>query len=219
MKNDPFTDFLTFLEAYPSFHYKKGERLLRPEESPHGIFILKKGYVKLFASSQDGEELTLVIYKPDDFFPMLWAFTETPSKYYAEAMTTTEVKRVPREAFLQFVKTHPDVLVELTTRILTRLGGLLERMEYLVFGSAKNRVASILLILSERFGKKLDGTVMIDCSITHKDISNLVGITRETTSSIMSNFLKRGYLVYKGRHIVIKNRQGLLAESLLDADN
>lgn len=211
-----FDAFLKFLKDYPSIQYKKGEVLLRPQDRPQGIFVIQKGYVKLHAVSRDGEELTLIIFQPNDFFPMYWAFTDLTNKYYFEAFTPVEVKRMPKDVFMQLLKDRPEVLIEITSRIMVRLGGLLNRMEYLAFGSAKSRIASILLILAERFGKTMDHHVEIACPLTQKDIANLIGITRETTSTIMSSFLRKNYISYRGRHIAIKNRAGLLQESMLE---
>ena len=199
-----------------SFHYKKGETILRPGDTPQGVLFIKKGYVKDYSISREGEELTLIIFKPDDFFPMQWAINNRLNNHYFEAMSEVELWRIPRDEFIAFIKTNPDVFFELTSHILLRLGGLLRRMEYLAFGNASQKVASILMICAERFGEKKDKQVVIQVLLTHKDIAMLVGVTRETASIEIKKFERSGMIGYHGRLIVVKDLKGLQKESLLD---
>ena len=89
-------------------------------------------------------------------------------------------------------------------------------MEYLVFGNACNKVASILLICAERFGQKMAYGTLITIPLTHKNIANLVGITRETTSVEIKKFEKKGLIAYRGRLIVVKNEDLLRKEAILE---
>lgn len=204
-----------FFSQFKKLNFKKREMILRAGDEPRGVMYLKKGYVRLYSISKDGEELTLIIYKPDDIFPIVWAINNIPNEYYFEAMTPAEIYRVPREKFLIFLKENPDVLFELTSKILSRFRRVLHRMEYLVFGNAQNKVASILLICTERFGKKEKNKVIIQAPLTHRDIANLVGMTRETASIEIEKLERKGIVGRKGRLLVVKNQRKLEEEALL----
>jgi len=217
MKPAPFKKLNDFFSQFKLLHYKKREIILRPDDTPSGVFYLCKGYARLYSISQAGEELTLIIFKPEDFFPIVWTINNTENIYYFEAMTQVELWRAPREQFLDFMKSNSDVFFELTSRILVRFGGLLERMEYLVFGSAYQKVASILVICAQRFGLKEGKGIKIRVPLTHKDIANLVGITRETASVEMKKLERKGLIYYRGRLFIIKDIKGLEKESLLNS--
>lgn len=204
-----------FFSKFKPIHYKKGETILRPGDIPQGVYLLKKGYIKLSSISEDGKELLLIIFKPDDFFPLMWAINNTPNTQYLETMTDVELWRAPRPAFLEFIKNNPDVFLELTSRILIRLGGILQRMEYLAFGNAYEKVASIILICAERFGEKEGENIVIQVPLTHKDIATLLGITRETASIEIKKIERKGFIAYCGRSLVVRNKKGLEKESLL----
>mgnify|MGYP001559973482 CR=1 FL=1 len=90
-------------------HYKKGETILRGGDQPQGVFYIKKGYVRLYSLSKEGEELTLIIFKPGDFFPMIWAINNTSNMYYLESMTPVEVYRAPRDEFVSYIKGEPEL--------------------------------------------------------------------------------------------------------------
>lgn len=197
-------------------HYKKGETILRGGDQPQGVFYIKKGYVRLYSLSKEGEELTLIIFKPGDFFPMIWAINNTSNMYYLESMTPVEVYRAPRDEFVSYIKGEPEVLFELTGRILVRLGGLLQRMEHLAFGNAYDKVASILFICAERFGTSSGKNIVIPLPLTHRDIASLLGITRETVSIEIKKLAEKKIINYKGKHIIVEDLARLRQESSLD---
>ena len=96
-----------------------------------------------------------------------------------------------------------------------RLDTTLRRMEYLVFGSASKRLSSLLIALSDQFGQKADEGILIDVPLTHKDLGNLAGLSRETTSAIMSELKKKGFINDKKQGIVIRDLPQLTKASLI----
>lgn len=219
MEEKPLHDLDLFFKNKKPLRYRRGEIIIRAGDAPPGIFYLKSGYVRVYSFSKGGEELTLIIFKPGDIFPVSWAINETPSGYFAESMTAADLWRVPKDQFLEFIKDRPKILLELNRRILVRFLGLMRRMEYLVFGNAHSKVASILLICAERFGKKRAGGIEIDVPLTHNDIANLVGMTRETVSIEMKKLENRDFVTYWGKHLIVKNLRALARESSLDLED
>lgn len=215
--NNAASKLNSFLSGFKLLHYKKGETILRAGDTPQGVLYIKKGYVKDYSISREGEELTLIIFKPEDFFPMQWAINNIQSTHYFEAMSAVDIWRIPKDEFILFIKDNPSIFFELTSHIILRLGGVLQRMEYLAFGNAYQKVASILMICADRFGEKERKSVVIQVILTHKDIANLLGITRETVSVEIKKLERKEIIGYRGRLIVIKDVEGLKRESLLDA--
>ncbi len=189
---------------------------MRAGEPLSSIFYVKKGYARVYSISKTGEELTLIIFRPGDFFPTMSILLRPLNTYFIEAMTPCELLRTSREEFLVFIMNNPEVHLELTKRILIRFGGVLERMEHLAFGNASAKIASIILICAERFGKKDGKEIMIQLPLTHADIASLIGLTRETASIELKKFEKLRLIGYRGRHLLVKNIKGLKVKSLLD---
>jgi CRP-like cAMP-binding protein len=205
-----------FFSKFKSYRYKKGEVILRGGDVPQGVYFITKGYVRDYSISKDGEGLTLFIFKSEDFFPMQWVFNERTVPHYFEAMTAVELWRCPKEDFADFIKANPEIFFELISRIMLRLGGLLQRMEYLAFGNAYQKVASILLICAERFGKKYGRGMLIPVPFKHRDLAMLVGMTRETVSIEMKKLERKGIIGYKKHLIVLKKMDKLRIESLTE---
>ncbi|MDD2822519.1 MAG: Crp/Fnr family transcriptional regulator [Candidatus Daviesbacteria bacterium] len=189
--------------------YKKHQIILRPEDVPPGVLYLHKGFVRYYSISESGQELTLIIFKPGDFFPVMTAINDTPTYRYFEAMTDVEIGKVSKEDFIQFLRSHSEVEFEVLNNILTRLDGLLERVDYLVFGNAYQKIASIFAICAERFGVKKGNSVLIKLGLTHRDIACLVGLTRETTSVEIKKLERADLIKRQGNFFVIKDLKNL----------
>jgi|Napbiome12C3dose_1001474.scaffolds.fasta_scaffold00004_49 CRP/FNR family transcriptional regulator len=217
MKTQASERLYNFFSKFKRLSFKKGETILRPEDDPTGVFYLKKGYIRLYSLSSDAQELTLIIFKEEDVFPLMWTINNTPNSYYVEAITNTELYQAPRAAFLKFIKHNNEILLELTNHILKRFSGVLNRMEYAIFGHAQNKVASIILICAERFGIKTDAGIIIQVPLTHQDIANLIGVARETVSIEIEKFQGKGLIDHQGKFLIIKNIRKLKEESVLES--
>ncbi|TSC63831.1 MAG: CRP/FNR family transcriptional regulator, anaerobic regulatory protein [Microgenomates group bacterium Gr01-1014_93] len=203
-----------FFSKFRLLHYKKHEVIIRPGDDPPGVFFLSRGYVKVYTLSESGQELDLIIFKPGDFFPVIWAFNEVTLSQYCESMTPVEIYRTSKAEFMAFLKSNPDVLVDVTSKILIRLRGLLERMEYMVFGNAYQKVASILVICAERFGLVKNHGIIIRVPLTHKDVANLIGLTRETTSVELKRLERSGIITKKSGQFRVRKLEKLKEEAL-----
>ena len=205
----------TFFSEYKTAKYKKREIMLRPDDTPSCVFYLLKGYVRLYALSEAGEELTLIIFLPGDVFPLNFILGNIVNKYYLEALGAVEVKKIPPLDFSDFVHKNPQILFKIISKVLIRFTGVLERMEYLVFGNSYQKVASILFICAQRFGVKKNDEILIQVPLTHKDIGLIVGLTRETVSIEVKKLERKKLIRYLGRLIAVENLEKLKTESLL----
>jgi len=204
-----------FFSKFKQYYYKKGETILRGGDTPQGVYFIDKGYVRDYSISKEGKELTLIIFKPGDFFPITWVLNDSPNSHYFEAMSAVDLWRCPKEDFIAFIEANPEVFFELTSRIVLRLGGIMQRMEYLAFGNAYEKVASIVLILAERFGKKEGKNIIIQVPLVHRDIAELLGVTRETASIELKKLEKKRIIAYRNKFVIIKDHNRLKEESLL----
>ncbi len=207
----------SYFSRFPSRSYRKRSPIINAGDILQKIYFLKKGYIRLYSISNEGKELTLIIYKPGNVFPLLIALQpSTPYPYWVETITQAEVILVPVTSFISFFKNNPDLLLNLSVEIMSRLDSALRRMEYMAFGNAYVKVASILVLAAQRFGRIENRNIIIDVPLTHKDIGLLIAATRETVSSEIKKLEKKKIIGYKGRLIAIKNVQLLKKEALLN---
>lgn len=205
-------EFETFYKQFKIRNYKKGEMLIRADDDPQGIFILKKGYVRQYTISKTGFELTLHILKPVSYFPMVWAVNGTPNIYNFEALTPVEVGRAPRDQVVKFIKDKPTITFELLSELIERYAESLTRIEHLVFSDAYRRVISVLLYITKHFGEKDSKGIIVRHRFTQQDIATLVGVARETASIEMVKLEKKGFITYVDHAMLFKNIKKLELE-------
>src|ERR1700709_911963 len=88
--------------------YSKGEFIIRPGESPSGVFYIESGLVKAYDITKYGEENLLIIRQKDELFPLIWAITGQERQIIYEALGATVVWQISREMFLQYMQRTPD---------------------------------------------------------------------------------------------------------------
>lgn len=170
-----------FFSAYPLRSVGKGQIIIFAGENPAGIFYLINGFVRVYAVAPSGAEVVVNIFQPPAFFPMAWAMNKQPNKYFYQAIDKLEFYRAPVEDAMEFIKENPEVALDLLSRLYSGAEGLLEKMVYLMSGSATNRLAVEVLIGSRRFGQKeRDGSYLY--KISQQELANRTGLSRETVS-------------------------------------
>lgn len=202
----------TFYKQFKIRNYKKGEILIRADDDPQGIFILKKGYVRQYTISKAGFELTLHILRPISYFPMVWAANGTPNIYDFEALTPVEVGRAPRDQVVKFIEDKPIIIFELLSELIEDYAESLKRIEHLVFSDAYRRVISVLLYIAKHFGEKNGKNIIVRHRFTQQDIATLVGVARETASIEILKLEKKGFIKYIDHSMLFEDTKKLELE-------
>jgi len=193
----------TFFDPYPSHKLKKGEIILQPDVPIAHIFYLTDGYVRMYRLLESGKELTITIFKPGSFFPLFLVLDAEVNTYYFESFTDCTLKQVPVDEVLDFVKRSRDVLFDFTRRVSRGMQGILDNLQYQLFGTVAQRTVATVVMLAARFGKQKGTGVQIYVPISHQDIANFVGVARETISLEMSELQKQGMIRASYKHIFI----------------
>lgn len=197
-----------FASSRPIF-YKKGDIVLRVGETKSAAFYLRNGYIKDSSFSKDGREFTLFIFKPGDIFSYNWIYNKVPNIHSFKAMTDCVVIEKTREELLSFLQENSDVQFMISQNIVSRLHGLMQRIENLAFGTAAQKVCSIFVILAERFGRESKKGIYISLALTQQDISELIGLTRETTSIEIKKLINKRLIVRTSQNYIVTNIKSL----------
>lgn len=204
-----------FFAPAPEKSFKKGSFILSPEDKLENIYYLASGSVKMSVLTSNGEEITIHIFRPGSFFPMMLAISNTPNRYYFQALTNTKVKISPQEKVIEFVKKEKKPLYDLTVRFAKGLDGLSSRLESLLGEKALDRITSLLLYLSDRFGKETSEGIKINLPLSHQEIAKWVGLERETVSRQMKALSEKGLIKYKRSKITLTDTKAL-TQGILD---
>ena len=167
--------------------------------------------MRQYIISKKGDELVINIFKPHAFFPMTWAVNKTPNSYFYEAVEDAEVYKAPPEDVLAFIKTNPDVMFDLLSRIYRGAEGILAKMTYLMSGNAYARLVTEIVIYTKRFGKGEDRE---DVTVSERQLASLTGMTRETVSREMRSLKAKGLVEFSRNKLTIPDMEKLEKELL-----
>lgn len=190
--------------------FKKGEFIIRPGESPPGVFLIEKGLVKAYDITKYQEENLLIIRKTDEIFPLIWALTAQERSIIYQTMAETSTWKVKREKLLQFISDNPDVYAPLMDMAIEMYRLHSERIINLEYRSVRERIISFLLTMSQRYETKSTAEgLMIEVPLRHQDIASSVNASRETASRELSALEKKGFLATKRSFVILKDMDAL----------
>jgi CRP/FNR family transcriptional regulator len=116
-----------------------------------------------------------------------------------------------REDFLAFVAKHPEVYQGVVKQLTSLYGGACEQLRTVgLSASAPERLARLLLNWSAD-GKQTQQGTQITVPLTHEEIAEFLGTTRETVTRTLSDFKMRNFLKLQGSTMMISNRAALEA--------
>lgn len=190
---------------------KKRQPIYLPGDPSTTVYLLKQGRVKIASNDASGKEVTFEILEAGEIFGELEVLENSPRETQAEAMDDALICAIRREDFDRYLRRHPDLTVKLTKLIGLRLRKIQSRVEDLVFRDVPERLAHVLLELSKTEGVPEGGGNRIRAKLTHQELANLIGCTRETVSNTLGQFREQGMIRIDGRSITILNA-GQLAE-------
>ncbi len=188
---------------------KKRQPLYLPGDPSSSVYLLKRGRVKIANTAANGKEVTFDILEAGDVFGELDVLEDAPRSTSAETLDDALICVIPRKDFDQYLAMHPSVMFKLTKLIGLRLKKIQSRVEDLVFREVPARLADLLLKLSQSDGVVDGQGVRLKAKLTHQEMANLIGCSRETVSATMGQFRDEGFLQIDGRTITILNEQGL----------
>lgn len=182
--------------------FQKGEFIIRPGDTPPGVFFIESGLVKAYDITKYGEENLLIVRHEGEVFPLIWAVTNQERSVIYQAITKTSVWRISREDFLKHLDSPDNLMAVLDMTIeMYRLHS--ERIINLEYRSVRERLISFMLTMSTRFGKEHPDGLMIDLPLRQQDIASSINSSRETTSRELSLLEKKGLIKTNPQYVIL----------------
>ena len=195
---------ITSAAAYP-----KGATLFVEGQSPRGVFILCRGRVKLSTSSADGRTLILRISEPGEVLGLPATVTGKPYELTADVIEPTQANFIARLDFLNFMRDHGEAALRVAQQLGETYHSAVAEMRSIGLShSAGEKLARFLLDLSTDHEEGKDDS-KVTLTLTHEEIAQMIGASRETVSRIFSDFKKKQLLQLKGSTLVIHNKSAL----------
>ncbi len=184
--------------------YERDEVITFEGQQAEGLYILLSGRVKMTKTTADGKEHILDILHSGQLFGgevflRLDTYTVT-----VEALTPVKVGFLHNSYLENLVRTIPEFAWELIVFFNGRLLKSYDQVLDLAANDTQTRMAGVLLKLGAEHGIETPEGIRMDLSLTHQELANLIGTSRETVTRILKTFKDKGAVKIDGRGIVIK---------------
>lgn len=195
-------------------NYKEGEAIYVPCSRGRAIYFISKGKVKISHLDRSGRRLTLAILKAGDLFG---EFFSGHRELEARALEDSVLLAIDGRRFLHFAKTRPEALLKLMWLLLRRIQRAQQKLKDLAFKDIETSLARTFLRLSQEYGYNTPDGIEISLKLTHQELSELVGSTRESVTLALKCLEREGLLDKRGFSVIIKDEAGLKRRAALIA--
>jgi len=189
--------------------YPKGAILFVEGQEPRGVFVICNGRVKLTASSAEGKSLITRIAEAGEVVGLPATLSGKPYELTAEALEPIQANFVAREEFLQFLQENGEAALRVAELLSDIYHSAHRELRYLgLSGKAAQKLARFLLDFAGSQEAE-NGTIRATMTLTHEEIAEMVGASRETVTRLFGSFKKQQLIEVHGSTLIVKNKSGL----------
>lgn len=191
--------------------YPAGAILFIENQEPRGVFVLCEGEIKLCVTSRRGKSLILRIVKPGEIMGLMSVFSNRPYEVTAETLRPSRVSFIRRQEFVRFLAQYPEMYQNIAHQLGANYHMACEQLRTIgLSATAPVKLARLLLEWSARgdSSESKEG-VPVKLRLTHEEIAECIGSTRETVTRTLSDFKNRRLLAMNGCTMIIPSRTAL----------
>ena len=193
-------DAMTFTNLYP-----ERAALFSEDETPRGIYVMCRGTAKLSISSKDGKTVITKIVAPGEVLGLSASISGHPHKTKAETLELSQVNIISRGDLLRFIEAHHRGALNVARTLALECEADADHIRALELShSATERLASLILSWCPPEQRPCRGC-RVPMLMTHEDLSQLIGSSRETVTRILKMFREKKLITIKGSALTILN--------------
>ena len=201
----------SFEEVKYTSSYPAGAVLFVEGQAPRGVYLLCKGRVKLTMTSPDGKALILHIAGPGELIGINSAMSGAPYELSAEMLEPCQVNFIKREAFLRLLRDQPEIAAHVTSQLSHDYQAACLQIRSLGLSrTASEKIVRFLLEAAAK-GKETSQGVRMNLALTHEEIAQIVGVSRETVTRTLTELRHKMLITVQGPAVLIRNRPALEA--------
>lgn len=180
---------------------KKGQILFSEGSMSKGIYIVRKGRIKIYHTNEEGRESILYIYKRAEFFGYRPLLANEPQPVSAAALDSAEVYFLPAAAFLSLLERSGTLAHQLLVNLAKEFSVWINKLTVFSQFAVKERVALGLLLLCRVYST--EGNPRPTIVIGRDDLANFVGTAKETVVRMLRVFKDSKIIASKGARITV----------------
>ena len=189
--------------------FERDSAIYLPGDVADGVLLLSEGRVRICDSTPEGKQLILAFIEPGELFGELSLIDQQPREERAEAALASTVILISGDAIQRVLQSVPALSLGITKLIGFRRRRIERRLKTLLFRSNRERLVHLLLELAEQYGSVRADGILIDIRLSHQDLANIIGSTRETVTVTLGELQGEGMIRIARQSIVLTNAQAL----------
>ena len=182
--------------------YSKNTILISKGDKSDQLFVVLKGKLKVAITDASGKEIIMSFLGAGDYFGEM-AMIDGESRS-ATIMTTqaSEVLTISRDDFHRTLLSSPDLMFELLKVLARKVRIATDKLESLAFEDVYGRLVKLLIQLA----RPHDGVWIVEESLTHQEIANMIGSSREMVTRILKALTSGSYISVDRKRITIRRK-------------
>jgi len=186
--------------------FKKNETILYEEDTNEYMYLILYGRVKVIKTSEEGKEIILAMHQTGSFFGEMSLIDKKTMPASVIAAEDSLIAIISKDDFFSILFTQNKVTLNLLQIMCERLRKCWDTVQLLNFNNATQRTKMLFIMLAEEYGEKTPEGTILNIKLTHQDISDMTGLTRETVTRVLDKLQKKNEVtVLKNKFIRLNN--------------
>ncbi|WP_328588757.1 Crp/Fnr family transcriptional regulator [Siminovitchia acidinfaciens] len=203
-----FFDFLTeeeIQQVFPLIDYqqiKKNTIVQTPESSEEKLYFIKDGAVRIYDITENGKVFTISILGPYSIFGYMRPLSFGTEGIYIATITDTMLCSISEDNYEQLQLAYPQITLKTMEILSARLHEKQQLLKMMATANVREQIKHLLVSMADTYGCKGPAYVKIPFPLSHQEIANMLGITREAASINIHKLKKDGFIRNPQRKII-----------------
>ena len=195
--------------------YRKNDIIFMEEDTGQYMYLVKEGRVKVTRLLPNGKEMILAFHEAGEYFGEMALIDGGTTPASVTAVLPTTIFVMGAKEFSKLLE-HPKTNRVILRTLCNRCRDAWAQIEVLTFHNADARVRMAFHQLVKKRGVETDNGYMIPMKLTHKELSDIVGISRETATRVLSHLQEQDLIRVETRRFVVLQPERLIEDLLFD---
>ncbi len=191
--------------------FAKNEHIFGAGSPGRGVYVLVDGRVKIYQLSDVGRKVILWFCFPGELFGFAETTQVRPREVYAQACTGSRVLFIGERAFKQFLEAHPAAARLVIDLLASRLRVVGEMLLNVSSDDVMTRLIKLIVRLNAIYGKRVDRESCLDIYLTHQEMADMIGASRQTVTTMLGRLQRQGVLRIEDHRLHIPDPERLEA--------
>jgi len=196
-------------------NYKKNDIIFFEEDTGNYMYIVREGRVKVSRLLPNGKEMILAFREKGEYFGEMSLLDGGTSPASVTAVTACTIVFINRRDFQELIA-NPKVNARMLKMLCERCREAWRQIEVLTFHNADARIRTALYHLSQTRGEETEEGTRIGLRLTHKELADMTGISRETATRVLSTLQSEGTIKVESKRFLISDPDSLVDNLLLE---